>query len=221
MKTIATGVLALFLAAPLYGQGLTITLQETGPGGKTSPSMQIDKTHARLDVPSLLSQLIYDGDSKTLRHLIPLTRTYKEYTPASAQRAGAAPAQPAPAKVTYRKAGTGKVKDWTCTNYEGYRGSEKVVEVCAADGVGIGLSRADFTLVQQALDMMKTISTPEVLDRIPVFGNVESQGYVGFPVRRVSYRDGKADITTELVELKHDPVPAAAFALPTGFNKAP
>jgi hypothetical protein len=216
MKAIMLGVLALFIAAPLCGQGLTITMKETGPTGQTAPSMQIDKTKARLDTPSLLSQLLYDGDTKILRLLVPFTRTYREYTPTSVQ---ATAATPAPAKITYKRGAASKVGNWTCTTYEGFRGTEKVVEVCAAESAAVGMTRADFTLVQQAIDMMKSVAGPDIVDRIPIYGTAESQGFVGFPVKRVSYRDGKPDITSELVGIKREAIPPATFALPAGFNK--
>lgn len=216
MKALMLGVLSLFISAPLYGQGLTITMKETGPTGQTSPSMQIDKTKARLDTPALLSQLLYDGDTKTLRLLVPFTRTYREYTPTSVK---AATTTPAPAKITYKRGSAGKVNTWTCTTYEGFRGTEKVVEVCAAESAAVGMTRADFTLVQQAIDMMKSIAGPDIVDRIPIYGTVESQGFVGFPVRRVSYREGKPDITTELVGIKREVIPPTTFAVPAGFNK--
>src|SRR4051812_43857191 len=87
-NTLLTFVL-LFIGLPLYGQALTITMKETGPTGVTAPMLQTDRTHARLDIPSLASQLLYDSPTKTLRLLVPLLRTYKEYTPATAQSAAA------------------------------------------------------------------------------------------------------------------------------------
>ena len=223
MKTLMTGILALSLAGPLYSQGLTITMKETGPAGQTTPTMQIDKTKARLDIPSLLSQILYDAETKTLRLLVPLTRTYREYTPASVQSAAAANRGQAaePAKISYKRTGTSKVKDWTCTTYDGVRGTERVIEICAAEGSAIGLTRADFTLVQQAVDLMKGVATIDTTDRVPIYGTLENQGYVGFPVRRVSYREGKPDITAELVDIKREAIPPATFALPAGFNKVP
>jgi hypothetical protein len=220
MKRLGFCVLAFFITMPVYGQGLTITMKETGPIGVTAPSIQTDKTHARLDAPSLASQVLYDSSTKTLRLLVPLLRTYKEFTPATAPPA-ATGGQAAPAPITYKRTGTGKVKDWACVTYEGFRGSEKVVEVCAAESPAIGLTGADFTIVQQAIDMFKTVAAPELIERIPTYGTVASQGFAGFPVRRVTFRNGQPDLTTELVDIKRDAVPAENFALPTGFNKAP
>ena len=119
------------------------------------------------------------------------------------------------------RTGAGKVGDWACTTYDGFRGTEKVAEVCAAEGNAIGLTAADFTLAIQAIDMVKVIAPPEMIERIPVYGTVQSQGFAGFPVKRVTFRGGKPDVTTEFVSVRREAVPAATFDLPAGFNKAP
>lgn len=224
MKRIGMGILALFIAMPLCGQGLTITMKENGPIGETAPKIQTDRTHARLDAPSLASQVLYDSSTKTLQLILPLLRSYREYTPSTIQNAppilGRGPA-PAPMPITYKRTGSSKVKDWTCTTYEGFRGSDKVAEVCAAEGASIGLTSADFTLVQQAIDMVKSITSPELIERIPTYGSVANQGFAGFPVRRVSFRNGQPETTAELVEIRRGPLPADTFVMPAGFTKAP
>lgn len=226
MKSFRRVVLALLVAAPLHGQGLTVTLKEIGPTGQTAPMLQTDGTRARLDTPSLASQVLYDSATKTLRVLVPLLKIYREYTPATVQQRAAADAasgrgQTAPAPITYKRTGTSKVGDWPCTAYDGFRGAEKVVEVCAAEGNAIGLTPADFTLAHQAIDMVKVIAQPEMIERIPVYGTVQSQGFAGFPVKRVSFRNGKPDVTTELVGFRREAVPASNFDVPAGYNKAP
>ena len=223
MKIIMAGILALLVASPILGQGLTITLKETSPIGQSSPILQADSTHARLDIPSMASQVLYDSATQTLRLVVPLLRTYREYTPAIVQQAAAAglgrgeAAQTPP--LTYKRTGTDRVRDWPCTTYEGFRGTEKVAEVCAAEGAAIGLSRGDFTLVQQAIDMARAIAPAEIIERVPMYGTAAVQGFNGFPVRHVSFKNGQADTTTELVEFNRGPVPAANFAVPAGFNK--
>jgi hypothetical protein len=87
MKNIGLGILAVFMAMPLCGQGLTITMKENGPIGETTPTIQTDRTYARLDAPSLASQVLYDSSTKTLRLVLPLFRSYREYTPATIQSA--------------------------------------------------------------------------------------------------------------------------------------
>jgi hypothetical protein len=201
-------------------------MKETGPVGQTTPILQADRTHARLDIPSLASQLVYDSATKTLRALVPLLKIYREYTPATVQELVAAAAtsgrgQPAPTRVTYKRTGTSKVGDWACTTYDGLRGSEKVYEVCAAEGNSIGLTAADFAVVQQAIDLARAVAPPETIERIPVYGSVQSQGFAGFPVRRVSFRNGQPETTSELIGFRREAVPATAFETPSGFNKVP
>jgi hypothetical protein len=224
MKNMWGSILILLIALPLQGQGLTVTLKETGPTGQSTPMLQADRTRARLDIPSLASQVLYDSASKTLQLLVPLLRIYREFTPAIVQQRAAAErgqGQATLAPITYKRISTSKVRDWTCTTYEGFRGAEKVAELCAAEGNAIALSGADFAITQQAIDMAKAITPPEMIERIPVYGTAANQGFAGFPVRRVSFRNGKPDVTTELVEIKRDAIPAATFAVPAGFNKAP
>jgi hypothetical protein len=226
MKIFKQAVLGLLVAVPLHGQGLTVTMKEVGPAGQTAPLLQTDGTRARLDIPSLVTQVLYDSPTKTLRVLVPLLKIYREYTPAIVQQRVAADAssgrgQPVLAPITYKRTGSSKVGDWACTAYDGFRGAEKVVEVCAAEGNAIGLTAADFTLAHQAIEMVKVIAQPELIERIPVYGTVQSQGFAGFPVKRVSFRNGKPDVTTELVGFKREAVPSSNFDVPAGFNKAP
>ena len=224
MKIMTVGILALLAAMPVYSQGLTLAMKETGPTGQTTATLQTDRIRARLDVPSMASQILYDSSTKTLRLVVPLLKNYREYTPASIQERGAAaPArgQPAPAPIAYKRAGTSKVRDWACTTYEGFRGSEKVVEVCAAESAAVGLTSAEFAIVQQAIDLVKAIAPPELIERIPTYGSVGNQGFAGFPVRRVTYRNGQPEFTAELVEIRREAVPPESFAVPAGFTKVP
>jgi hypothetical protein len=215
MKNITLSIFALLIAIPLHGQGLTITLKETGPLGQTTSTLQTNRTNARLDIPSLASQVLYDSATRTLRLLVPLLRTYREFTPAT-------PATPAAAvPITYRRAGSSKVQNWTCSVYEGYRGAEKVVEVCAAEGAAIALTSADFAIVQQAIDMAKAFTSPDMIERIPTYGSVAKQGYSGFAVRRVTFRNGQPELTAELAEIRRGEIPANTFSVPAGFTKAP
>ena len=101
-----------------------------------------------------------------------------------------------------------------CTVYEGLRGSEKIVELCAAESPAIALAPADFVFVQQALDSVKGAISKDVLDAVPVYGSANVQGFVGFPVRRTTFVSGKPDLTVELVDIRRGAIPAESFALP-------
>jgi hypothetical protein len=226
MKGFSKVILALFVALPGYGQGLTITMKETNPAGQTIATIQADRTRAAMDIPSMVSKILYDSSTKTLRVLVPLLKTYREYTPASVQQrltadTASGRGQASLAPISYRRTGMSKVGSWTCTMYDGFRGAEKVAEVCAAEGSAIGLTAADFALAREAIDMVKAIAPPETIERIPVYGTVQSQGFAGFPVRRVNFRNGQPEGTSELVEFKREGVPSTNFDVPAGYNKAP
>src|SRR5262245_16912643 len=117
MKRITLGLLWIFIAMPLYSQGLTVVMREIAPTGASSPMLQSDRTHARLDIPSLITQVLYDSSTKTLQVMVPILRNYKEYTPASLQQ-NPPPAVPAVPPITYKRTGTSKVANWTCTTYD-------------------------------------------------------------------------------------------------------
>jgi hypothetical protein len=40
-------------------------------------------------------------------------------------------------------------------------------------------------------------------------------------VKRVSFKNGKPDVTSELVGFRREAVPSSNFDVPAGYNKAP
>jgi hypothetical protein len=125
---------------------------------------------------------------------------------------------PAPAPITYKRTGASKAGQWACTTYDGFRGADKVTEVCAAEGSALGLTASDFRIVQQLAYFLRSIA-PQQIDQLALYGTGENQGYSGFPVRRVVFRNGKPESTSELVELRREAIPASAFAVPDGYKK--
>jgi hypothetical protein len=53
-------------------------------------------------------------------------------------------------RVEYKPAGSDQVGQWSCTKYEGFRGQEKVAEVCAVDPKEFGLTPSDFEVIKQS-----------------------------------------------------------------------
>lgn len=212
---------ATVMAPDAFGQGLTVVLSQTGGGAAPSqPTMQLTATRGRFDVPGL-GQAFYDAQTKTMRVIPAILKAYLEYTPQSVQQLVAAGRGAAPQpRITYRRSGTGKVKQWPCTIYEGTRGTEKLTEVCTAQGPAIALTVADFALVQEAIDLATPFAAQDALERIPVYGTAAKHGYVGFPVRRTFYRAGQPPIVTELVEFRREAVPPASLEVPPGYSKA-
>ena len=138
-----------------------------------------------------------------------------------AGRGGAMPGMPGgapPARVEYRRGGSDKVGQWACTKYEGFRGAEKVVEVCAADPSALGLTAKDFEVTRKLAEFFKGMM-PQAADQLSVLGTAEDQGFSGFPVKRTSFRGGTAESVSELTELKREALPAATFEVPSGFRK--
>ena len=216
------GVLFITTFATLSasGQGLTVILSQTGAGTQPSQQvMQMAPARGRFDVPGL-GQVFYNSETKTMRVVPAVMKAYMEYTPESVRQAAAAGrGVPAPQRITYRRTGTGKVRQWPCTTYEGFRGTEKILELCVAEGAGIALTAADFRIVQEAVDLAKSFTSQDTIESIPIYGTVEKQGFAGFPVRRTTFRNGQPAVTTELVEFRRETAPASSLEVPAGFFK--
>ena len=73
--------------------------------------------------------------------------------------------------------------------------------------------------MQEAIDLGKQFTQQATIETIPIYGSMEKQGYVGFPVRRVTFKNGQPDKTTELVEFKREAIPPAALEVPAGYVK--
>ncbi len=121
-------------------------------------------------------------------------------------------------RTVYKRAGTGKVGQWSCARHDGYRGAEKVAEVCAVDAAALGLTAADFEAATQLAEVIKGMM-PGASDQLSFNGTIESQGFPGVAVRRVTLHNGAPQLTTELTEVRRGPIPASAFATPAGFTR--
>ncbi len=124
----------------------------------------------------------------------------------------------APERPTFKHTGSDKAGQWTCEKYDGYRGAEKVAEVCAVEVSALGLTAADFDAARQLAELVKSMM-PAAADQMSFNGTIEEQGFPGFAVRRVTMRNGKPDSTTELTEIRREAIPASLFAAPAGFRR--
>jgi hypothetical protein len=122
------------------------------------------------------------------------------------------------AKTAYRKTGTDKVGAWTCDTYEGSQNNEKVAELCTVEARTLGFATADFQVTKQLVDFFSKL-VPQGADRIFAVGTPEDQGFSGVPVRRISFRNGQPQSTTEISEVRRQTFPASMFELPAGFQK--
>ncbi len=121
-------------------------------------------------------------------------------------------------KPEYRAAGSDKVGQWACMKYEAYVGQQKTAEICTVDPKEFGLTAADFDVARQFAEFMKSLM-PEGADRLLVNGTPDAQGFSGIPVRRISFRNGAVESTSEMTEFRREAFPASTFDVPAGFRK--
>jgi hypothetical protein len=131
-----------------------------------------------------------------------------------AMRGMAAAAPP----TQYKAAGSDKVLQWSCAKYEGFRGNEKVSEVCTVDPKEFGLTAADFEVAKQLAEFMKSL-IPQGADQMFTLGTPEGQGFSGIPVRQTSFTNGKPASVREIKEFRRETFPASTFEVPAGFTK--
>jgi len=60
---------------------------------------------------------------------------------------------------------------------------------------------------------------PQQAEQLTMFGTMESEGFSGFPIRRVTLQNGQATSTSELSELRREAIPASTWATPEGFKR--
>jgi len=125
----------------------------------------------------------------------------------------------AAAKPTFKKTGTDKVGKWTCDKYEGYEGEKKTSEVCTVPSSAFGLTDSDFAVTKQFAKFFSGIM-PQMSSQVFSLGSLEDRGFVGVPVRTISYgADGSVQGTTEVSDISHQNIPDSTFALPAGYQK--
>jgi Domain of unknown function (DUF4412) len=121
-------------------------------------------------------------------------------------------------KTEYKKVGTDKAGRWTCDKYEGHQGTQKVSEVCTVEPAALGFALADFAVTKQLAEFFKKLS-PQSADSVFAIGTPEAQGFSGVPVRRITFRNGQPQTTTELTDVTRQAFAASTFAVPAGFQK--
>jgi hypothetical protein len=123
----------------------------------------------------------------------------------------------APAKPTYKKAGTATVGKWTCDRYEGFEGDKKTSEVCTVDPKVLGFTQADFAVSQQMMEFFRKI-VPQMATQMFSLGSVEQQGYPGVPIRSAFTVGGK-EIVSEVTEVSRQSFADSSYAVPAGYTK--
>jgi hypothetical protein len=125
------------------------------------------------------------------------------------QAAAAAP------KTVYTAKGSGSVNGFSCTKYEGVRGSEKQAEVCAALPAQLKLSPSDMQIFEKmrefSASLLSSLANSPVKVNVPT-GSLEA-GYEGFPIQRVDFDNGQATKRSELKSITRTNFADADFSL--------
>ena len=216
-------IASLFAAQTLQAQGILLVQQSTNNGIVSTARIQIDKTKMRIETGD--NAILFDSRSQTQQVIYLTRKTYMQVTRQQIEqlrqtmRAAGVPDTPAAAvRVDYRRTGTDKVGQWTCTKYEGYRGPEKVIEVCAAEPQTLLLTALDFDVAKQMGELMRLQAVPQIADRSVIFATQEVQGFAGVVLRRTIYMNGNVASVEEIKELRRETFPAATFEIPPGFK---
>ena len=125
---------------------------------------------------------------------------------------------PAAVKTEYRKTGSDTVGSWKCDKYEGYRGTQKVQELCTVDPSTLGFTPSDFNVTHEMSDFIATV----VPQRASIFavGSMNPAGVTGVPVRSIDYDSGgQVSSETELTGVTRQSLPDTTFTVPSGFQK--
>ncbi len=121
-------------------------------------------------------------------------------------------------KPEFRRTGNDKVGKWTCDKYEGFRNEVKVSEVCTVDPKTLGLTAADFEISKQVSSFFRTL-LPQVDNQLVGIATLETQGFAGIPVRRITYNAGKVTSTSEVTDVRRENFAASSYEVPAGFQK--
>jgi hypothetical protein len=131
-------------------------------------------------------------------------------------------ASPAQQTTVYKKARSGeKVGQWTCDLYEGRREGEKRWDVCTVSPDALGLTAADFAVLQDLASFFRSMAA-QLGDMFAVGTQAADQQpdlFAGVPVLRVAYRDGKPGDRYVLSEVRRGALDAALFQVPAGYKK--
>jgi hypothetical protein len=151
-----------------------------------------------------------------LKNMPPQQRAAIEQAMRGRGMPGAPGAQPV--KTEYRQTGSDRAGQWSCTKYEGYQGQQKVIEICTVDPKDLGVTPADFEVARHLAEFLQSMM-PQAANQIVIAGNASEQGFSGIPVRRTVFVNGRADMVSEIKEVRREAIPASAFEVPSGFRQ--
>lgn len=117
-----------------------------------------------------------------------------------------------PEPVVYKSKGAGNVNGFACTLYEGVRGGEKVVDVCAAQPNQLKVTLADMQVFEK-LKQFTASMTAGMGNFARGIDQFADAGVPGFPVSRVTYSGGQVTHKSEVKSVERTQVPESAFSL--------
>jgi Domain of unknown function (DUF4412) len=240
-----TTILLLTFSAAASAENGVLIVQKTSTGSaQMTNQVQIAKSRMRaemVDGSGTQRAVIFDGARQVMLVINPERKSYTEITKADSDRLasqmqdmmakvppemrakveammkGRGMGAGAPSKTDYRRAGTDKTAKWTCDKYEGYQEGQKISEICTVDPGTLGLSAADFAVTQQFVEFFEKLM-PQFAGQIFGFGQMQRQGFSGFPVKTSSTVGGRTT-TTEVTDISRQAFEDSLFAAPEGFQK--
>jgi hypothetical protein len=147
-----------------------------------------------------------------MKNMTPEQRKMMEQAMKGKMPQAAAPA--AAPKTVYTAKGSGSVNGFSCTKYEGVRGSEKVADVCAGVPAQLKLSASDmqiFEKMRQFSAGLSSMANSPMRANVPT-GSLES-GYEGFPIQRTDFDNGQPTKRAELKSITRTNFSDAYFSL--------
>lgn len=135
---------------------------------------------------------------------------------------GIAAAGAKPEKIVYSAKGGSSVNGFSCTKYDGARGGQKVVDLCAAAPSTLKFSPTDFQVFDRMRDF--TAAIREGVANSPLASSVDftgftDPGYNGIPVQHVTYNAGKPASKTEVKSISSASFSNADFSLGTATKR--
>ncbi|HWF65268.1 MAG TPA: hypothetical protein VN685_11700 [Rhizomicrobium sp.] len=135
-------------------------------------------------------------------------------------RAGGPPPKP---QIAYAKTGNSKtVGNWRCDFYRKTRNGEQEEDVCLAPIGSVGLSAADFQVLERMSAFIAPITSSPVVPRTDYLGWDAMNKAVGFqavPLDTLNYVAGKPDAEDVVTKIERTMIPASTFELPPGLTK--
>lgn len=126
-----------------------------------------------------------------------------------------------------KKAGTTNVNNYSCTQYDVYRGEERISQHCVASWSSIEGGDEMMTVMLEMAEFMdqmaKSFSKSKGMmgQQIQFDNNVFNQlrKLNGFPVQTIDYGDGSVESESQLVSSKKTSLNAADLEPPAGYTK--